>query len=266
MGRAIRLLLLLAGLGAAGLALAGTTYRMPIITFTPGEKPKLDNICVGESAAEGQSKLNVNGDRMVVRRVVGKSRMCRTKEAPVLAEVDLIPSQRFRSTLSVELPPQFVPEAITTHDRFNGVRLRAKDPKTSIQFTVSSYTREAIPDPKRYVLEQRERQMKWANPKQTDIEETTIHGAKASRWETAITVKALVSRSYTHLTTVIVGDRELVFTDVFGDSRHVPADHQPLWALSESLRGVSDAEPAAEGVAPPEATEPETPPSDTGAA
>ncbi len=240
---------------------AGTTVRIPTFIVVPGQKPNLDNVCLGPGAEVGQSKAGINGDRMLVTKIVGKSAMCKDKNTPLLAEVDLVPAENFQSTLSVELPTGFVTEPLTNKDRFDGARLKGTSKDRLIAFFVYGYNRKNTISFEKYAQIVRESQLKWNKALQTPVENLTIHGLAAQRWETTFTPPGLFAKERTHMTTLINGDKELAYVNVLVTSFRLPEERSKLQSLAESVRGLSDAEPAAEGVAPEsiQSTDPKPP-------
>ena len=198
---------------------------------------------------------------MLVTKIVGKSAMCTDKNTPLLAEVDLVPAENFQSTLSVELPTGFVTEPLTNKDRFDGARLKGTSKDRLIAFFVYGYNRKNTISFEKYAQIVRESQLKWNKALQTPVENLTIHGLAAQRWETTFTPPGLFAKERTHMTTLINGDKELAYVNVLVTSFRLPEERSKLQSLAESVRGLSDAEPAAEGVAPEsiQSTDPKPP-------
>ena len=131
-----------------------------------------------------------------------------------LAEVDLVPAEYFQSTLSVELPTGFVTEPLTNKDRFDGARLKGTSKDRLITFFVYGYNRKNTISFEKYAQIVRKSQLKWNQALQTPIENLSLHGLAAQRWETTFTPPGLSAKERTHLTTLINGDKELAYVNV----------------------------------------------------
>ncbi len=86
-----------------------------------------------------------------------------------------------------------------------------------------------------------------------------IHGARAQRWESEVRGSNVLAPSFTHLTTDLLGDSEIVYLDVVTLTRKFAAVREEAKKIGESLTGLVKAEPAADAVAtdsPPVATTP----------
>jgi len=228
--------MLFAGVCMAGGTAAAGAYT-PMFIAIPGERAKPDEICVGSAAAVGQFEVSINGDRMVVRNLLGSSSFCRDPAAPVLAQADLVESDQFKSGLTVTVPRGFEKLPLTTKERFDGMRFKGTDGPT--EYSVQSYARKLIPDLDQYQELNRVRQSHWPHASQTPVEELTIDGAPARRWETTTRSDAFGAHSRTHITTIVYGEKEVAFVDVLVTSFKLPAQRALLDGVGESLRGVS---------------------------
>ncbi len=209
----------------------------PIFIAIPGGRAKPDEICVGSAAAVGQFEVSINGDRMVVRSLLGSSPFCRDPSAPVLAQADLVESDQFKSSLTITVPRAFEKLPLTTRNRFDGIRFKGTDGPT--EYIVQSYARKVIPDLDKYQEFNRTNQSHWLHASQTPVEELMIDGAPARRWETTTRSDALGARSRTHMTTIIYGEQEVAYVDVLVTSFKLPAQRALLDGIGESVRGLS---------------------------
>ncbi len=220
-------------------SVAGAGVYTPIFIAIPGERAKPDEICVGSGAAVGEAEVSVNGDRLVIRKLLGSSQFCRDPGAPVLAQADLVESEQFKSGLTITVPRGFEALPLTTKDRFDGTRFKGTDGPT--EYLVQSYARKVIPDLDQYQELNRTKQSRWLHASQTPVEELTIDGAPARRWETTTRTDALGARSRTHMTTIIYGAKEVAYIDVLVTSFKLPAQRALLNGVGESVRGLSGA-------------------------
>lgn len=239
---------------AAGPALAahGGGY---IVIMTPGYRvaPRKDQICVAESLSVGRSFKNPNGDLLTVKSLSGKSAMCKKPATPILAEVEFIASATWQSTLSIELPEGYKQLDLTEKERFDGTRLRAVNKAKDVSIYVQSWDRRrTVQLFDLYVdAEKRDWATRGVKTKQTDTEKLAIHGAKAQRWETEIPGSGFLAPSFTHLTTDLLGQSEVVYIDVMTQTKKFPALREEAQKIGESLTGLVKEEPAADaGTAP----------------
>ncbi len=248
---------------ASGPALAhgGGGY---IVIMRPGigMTPRKDQICVAESLDVGRSFKNANGDLLTVKKLSGKSPMCKRPATPILAEVEFSASSTWQSTLSIELPEGYKQMDLTEKERFDGTRLRAVNKAKDVYIYVQSWDRRKTVQLFDLYVDAGKRD--WAtrgvNTKQTATEKLMIHGAKAQRWETEIPGSGFLAPSFTHLTTDLLGGSEVVYVDVMAQTKRFAALREEIKQIGESLTGLVDEEPAADqgtpGAAPAEASAP----------
>lgn len=253
-GRLIAAVLALSAAAAAALAGHGGGY---IVVMRPGigigMTPRKDQICVAESLSIGRSFKNANGDLLTVKKLSGKSPMCKKPATPILAEVEFIASSTWQSTLSIELPEGYKQLDLTEKERFDGTRLRAVNKAKDVYVYVQSWDRRrTVQLFDLYVdAEKRDWATRGVKAKQTDTEKLVIHGANAQRWETEIPGSGFLAPSFTHLTTDLLGQSEVVYIDVMTPTRKFSALRQEVQNIGESLTGLVNEVPAADaGTAP----------------
>ena len=218
-----------------------------IVIITPGYRiaPRKDQICVAESLNVGQSIKNPNGDLLTVKKLSGKSPMCKKPATPILAEVEFIASATWQSTLSIELPEGYKQLDLTEKERFDGTRMRAVNKAKDVSVYVQSWDRRrTVQLFDLYVdAEKRDWATRGVKTKQTDTEKLTIHGAKAQRWETEIPGSGFLAPTFTHLTTDLLGQSEVVYIDVMTQTKKFPALREEIQKIGESLTGLVKEEP-----------------------
>ncbi len=219
-----------------------------IVIMRPGigMTPRKDQICVAESLNVGQSFKNANGDLLTVKALSGKSPMCKKPAIPILAQVEFSASATWQSTLSIELPEGYTQLDLTEKERFDGTRLHAVNKSKDVSVYVQSWDRRRTVQLFDLYVDNEKRN--WATrglkTKQTDTEKLVIHGAKAQRWETEIPGSGFLAPSFTHLTTDLLGQSEVVYIDVMTQTRRFPALREEIRKIGESLVGLVKEEPA----------------------
>ena len=249
---------LLAAVIAAAPALAahsGGGYIVVMRPGSPGMTPRKDQICVAESLNVGQSFKNANGDLLTVKQLSGKSPMCKKPATPILASVEFSASATWQSTLSIELPEGYKQLDLTEKERFDGTRLRAVNNAKGVSIYVQSWDRRRKVQLFDLYVDNDKRD--WATrgvkTKQTDTEKLKIHGAPAQRWETEIPGSGFLAPSFTHLTTDLLGQSEVVYIDVMTQTKRFPALREEIKKIGESLAGLVKEEPPADAGIPPAA-------------
>jgi hypothetical protein len=234
---------------AAAPALAahsGGGYIVIMRPGSPGMTPRKDQICVAESLNVGQSFKNANGDLLTVKALSGKSPMCKKPAIPILAQVEFSASATWQSTLSIELPEGYTQLDLTEKERIDGTRLHAVNKSKDVSVYVQSWDRRRTVQLFDLYVDDEKRN--WATrglkTKQTDTEKLVIHGAKAQRWETEIPGSGFLAPSFTHLTTDLLGQSEVVYIDVMTQTRRFPALREEIRKIGESLVGLVKEEPA----------------------
>lgn len=228
-----------------------------IVVMRPGigMTPRKDQICVAETLNVGQSFRNANGDLLTVKKLSGKSPMCKKPAIPILAEVEFSASATWQSTLTIELPEGYTQLDLTEKERFDGARLHAVNKAKDVGVYVQSWDRR-----KRVQLfdlyvdnDKRDWATRGVKTKQTDTEKLKIHGAPAQRWETEIPGSGFLAPSFTHLTTDLLGQSEVVYINVTTQTKRFPALREEIKKIGESLAGLVKEEPAADAGIPPAA-------------
>ncbi|MGC1523453.1 MAG: hypothetical protein WA803_18055, partial [Steroidobacteraceae bacterium] len=181
-----------------------------------------------------------------VKKLSGKSPMCKKPVSPILAEVEFTASSTWQSTLSIELPEGYKQMDLTEKERFDGTRLRAVNKSKDVYIYVQSWDRRrTVQLFDLYVdAEKRDWATRGVKTKQTDTEKLVIHGAKAQRWETEIPGSGFLAPSYTHVTTDLLGRSEVVYIDVMILTRKISALREEIQNIGESLTGLVNEDPA----------------------
>lgn len=219
----------------ASVAMAGHGGGV-IITVIPGEKPRKDQVCVTAAAKVGDSFKNASGDLLTIKALSGFSRMCHKSNLAILASVEFSESDRYKSTLTIELPEGFVQRDPTEKEKFDGTRMRLVDKTASLYIRVESWERYEPFDLKEFAEARRKTlQTTGVNVTQTDIESLRVHGAPAFRWETETKPWSPLATHITEFTTVLEGDAEIVLVKVYGPTKSVEKAREKVLAIGESV-------------------------------
>jgi hypothetical protein len=220
---------------AAGVAAAGHGGGV-IVTVIPGEKPRKDQICVTAAAKVGDTFKNASGDLLTIKALSGFSLMCHKSNLGILASVEFSESDRFKSTLTIELPEGFVQRDPTEKEKFDGTRMRLADKTASLYIRVESWERHEPFDLKAFADERRKTlQTTGIDVAQTDIESLSVHGASAFRWETETKPWSPFVTHITEITTVLEGEAEIVLVKVYGPTKSVEKAREKVLAIGESI-------------------------------
>ena len=221
---------------AAGVAAAAGHGGGVIVTVIPGEKPRKDQICVTGAAKVGDTFKNASGDLLTIKALSGFSLMCHKSNLRNLASVEYSESDRFKSTLTIELPEGFVQRDPTEKEKFDGTRMRLFDKTASLYIRVESWERHEPFDLKAFADGRRKQlQTTGVDVAQTDIESLSVHGAPAFRWETETKPWSPFVVHITEITTVLEGDAEIVLVKVYGPTKSVEQAREKVVAIGESV-------------------------------
>jgi hypothetical protein len=213
--------------------------------FIPGpvQMPRKDQICVSRTAKVGDSSKNSDGDALTVKVLSGSSRMCIKPTAPILAEVELVPSSTFQSTLSIDTPEGFLPRDLTEKEKFDGYRLQASNNSSHCSLLVQSANR-LYHSSASLINQRRSAEATPALVAQTPIDDLSVNGAQAKRWQTEMLTKAFIKTHYSMLEEVVEGDHEIVFMSITCPTREMARQRERYYATASSISGVVADHPA----------------------
>jgi len=237
--------LTLASLALYGAAAWGRGGGGMVFTYytIPGKRPGLDNVCVTPELTVGAKSKNINGDVMEVTELLGKSAMCRAKDKPILAKVQLTPSADFTSTLKIGLPKDFVELPLTDKDRFDGKRFVANNRHRDITVYVSSWNRAGAVNFNTWIRQVRQNQIDGNDRTSSTVEELDFDGIEARRWVLmGGPAKGMFAKKKAWVETYIKGDKELVWVEVAINADDLDKHRDEIYAISESVSGLK-AEP-----------------------
>lgn len=203
------------------------------ITGSEGEN------CVGPNAKVGDTYRSVNGNIQTIKSLSGTSSRCVKPEQPIRARIEYTNSTTFLSKAGINIPDGFAPQNLTDLQKFNGGLLMAKNNVTDSGFYVSSVKRDVVSDLDAYSLKVRTNQAKPLDePQQSEIEQLTINGIAAWRFETKGKVKNIFGTRYTYLTTILEGANEILILNAWTKTGNYEKQPEELKALAKSISGL----------------------------
>jgi hypothetical protein len=221
----------------AGASLAGT-----MMFFEPGPQLGPQQACVAATVKAGDTLENLDGDRLTVRSVSGKLAShfsaCANAEQPFLAEVALSESPDFRSGFALDLPAAFAQMPLSDTQRFELCRMRAQSSQGHIWLSAYSWDRRKVPDIDAFAAEQKRVQTLRGDITQTATERLTIQGVPALRWNTEHRPHSIVPNTFA-VTTVMIGDSEVVVLTVTGITRKLSDSRGELVQVAEGAHGLT---------------------------
>lgn len=206
------------------------------------------DICVASSAKVGDTSRSANGNVVTIKELSGTSSRCKKPELPVLAKVEFTASE-FSSKAGINLPDGYTPQSLTDIQKFNGALLMAKNNATDSGIFITSAKRDVISDVPTFAAKVRENQTKTLDDaEQSDIEQLTINGMKAWRFETNGKVKNLFGTRYTYLITILEGDSEVVSINAWTRTNRYEIEKADMKQLASNVTGLTAPAPQEEKV------------------
>jgi hypothetical protein len=195
--------------------------------------------CVAETAKIGDTFRSPNGNVATIKSLSGTSSRCAKAELPIRALVEYSMSSSFSSKAGIDLPEGYAPKSLTNLQRFNGYLLLASHNATDSGVLVTSTKRDVISEMTTYVTNLRPLQVKALDDaQQSEIEQLTINGMKAWRYETAGKAKNLFGTRYTYQMTVLEGAKEVLAINAWTTSGNYDERKAELSKLAWSVSGV----------------------------
>jgi hypothetical protein len=170
------------------------------------------NICVKESAKEGDILTSPNGNTAKILSTSGTSSICKNPATPIRADIEF--TFKFNSKAGIDIPEDYENVPLTDLERYNGnlLKVKSKSLKNS-GFIVTSTTKRPDFDIKSWannIDKYQQSNPNLLNAKTIAPEEITIKGMRALRFQVQGTLKGVFGDDITYLYTLIEGDNELV--------------------------------------------------------
>ena len=195
--------------------------------------------CVAETAKVGDTFRSPNGNVSTIKSLSGTTSRCAKAELPIRALVEYSMSSSFTSKAGIDLPEGYVPQSLTNLHRFNGYLLRATNSATDSGVLVTSTKREVISDMTNYVSNLRPLQVKALDDaQQSEIEQLTINGMRAWRYETTGKTKNLFGTRYTYQMTVLEGAKEVLTINAWTTAGNYDEKKAELKQLALNVSGM----------------------------
>jgi hypothetical protein len=170
------------------------------------------NICVKESAKEGDILTSPNGNTAKILSTSGTSSICKNPATPIRADIEF--TFQFNSKAGIDIPDDYENVPLTDLERYNGNLLKAKSKSNkNTGFTVISTTKRPNFDIQTWannIDRIQQSNPNLLNAKTIASEEITIKGMRALRFQVQGTLKGVFGDDITYLYTLIEGDNELV--------------------------------------------------------
>lgn len=212
--------------------------------------------CVAQNAKIGDVIKLPNGGTATIKSLSGTTSRCTQPELPIRALLDFSTSSSFTSKAGINLPAFWEPKSLTEQQKLAGAILMAKNVTLSSDTGLLIHTmkREIVPDMMAGVVRLRSQQAsRLDEPQESEIEQISINGVRAWRFEVAGKTKGTFGNKFTYLTTVLEGDKEVVVANAWTPTILFEKQKEALKQLAKNITGI-DA-PASPVVAAP-STEP----------
>ncbi len=221
---------------------AGPNFAGAMVFFEPGPKLGPHQACVAPTVKAGDTLENLDGDRLVVHSISGKFASaltpCAGADQPLLAEVELVEAPDFHSAFALDLPATFAQTPLSDFERFQLCRIRAYSSDQHIWLSAHSWDRRKVLDTAAFAAEQRREQSLGSDITQTPTEPLTIQGIPALRWETEQKPHSIAPNTTT-VTTVLIGDSEVVVLTVTGVTRKIGKYRDEMTRMAEGAHGLT---------------------------
>jgi len=206
--------------------------------------------CVGQDAKVGDIVRKQNGETGTIRSLSGISDRC---PQPGRRIRSLIDSSTFTSKVGINLPKFWALKRLTTQQKIGGGVLRAKN-ESLIGDTgvyVGAMKRdESVSDVMAVAAKLRSGQASMLEEsQQSEIEQITVNGLRAWRYEIIGKSKGLFSGKVTYLSTILEGDKEIVVVNAWTPTNIFEAQKDELNQLAKNITGIYP--PSSPAVAPP---------------
>ena len=175
------------------------------------------NICVKETAKEGDNLTSPNGNTARILSTSGTSSICKNPALPVRAEIEF--TFKFNSKAGIDIPDDYENIVLTDLERYNGnlLKVRSKNSKNKGIIVTSTAKKQNFDIS---VWANNIEKTMLANPnllnvKAVNPEQIKIKGMNAVRFQIQATLKGLFGDEITYLYTLIEGEDELVSINVY---------------------------------------------------
>jgi len=203
------------------------------ITGSEGEN------CVSPDKKVGDTFRSPNGNVATIKSLSGTSSRCTKPELPIRALVEYSMSTSFTSSAGINVPDGFEPQSLNTLQKFNGGLLFAKNNTTDSGIYVATTKRDVVSDMMVFATNMRVSQAKQLDdPQQSEIERLTVNGVAAWRFETHGKTKNFFGTRYTYLTTLLEGDKEIIFINAWTRTGNYENQKDELKRLAEGVSGI----------------------------
>jgi hypothetical protein len=207
--------------------------------FLPGIGSSGDStdICISSEKKVGDTFNSASGNVATVKSISGTSSACKKPETPIRAHVEF--SYSFNSKAGINVPDGYKSQNLPELERFNGSLMFALNNDTDSGFKVNATKRDVISDMMTYATNLEAAQAKLLDESQpSEIEQTTVNGLKAWRFEVKGKLKNLFGTKYTYLMTILEGGEEVVTVIAWTRTGNYERQKEELKKLAEGINGI----------------------------
>ncbi len=172
-------------MAVAGLLFPLTNYAVVIPIAVPLPKPSSPSDgCVSGNYKVGDTMRSDSGNILTIKSLFGTNFHCKEVDKPILATVEFTASPSFTPQAKIPLPDGFIEKPFGEMRKFNGEILFAHNDDLNEGFIVTSNKNDGVLNPLAFTVNLKKQQaLKMNNVEQTEIEQFTINGLPALRFE-----------------------------------------------------------------------------------
>lgn len=195
--------------------------------------------CVGSTAKVGDIIGLPNGGTATIKSLSGTSSRCTQPERPIRALLDFS-TPSFTSKAGINLPDEWKPTPLTDQQKFGGGLLMAKNSTVNDSgLYLGATKRKGAPDMMAVATNSRSALANTvAESQQSEIEQITVNGMRAWRYEVTGKTRGLFGSKYTYLTTIMEGDQEIVTVRAWTPADTFEKQKESLKQLAGNISGI----------------------------
>jgi hypothetical protein len=220
-----------------------TTSTGCIVNCGPHDAlPDVESRCVGPDAKLGG--IIVLPDRRIMRvqaYLDNASAHCHKAEYPLYASLvrDTAPQQTMASNAKIDVPDSWQERPLSDLQKAGGTMLYMVDEQTHSGVTVATRPRNDVSDADTFAASRVTSQLKkMTDASATPLTKLEVNGMPAWRYE--ITGRSKTGIALTFITTMYLGDEEIIVTSVWTRADQFQAERPVLASIADSLSGVKD--------------------------
>jgi len=234
--------LLFLGMVASGNANAWFFFFLPTGAIADAITGSKGDICIKEGSKEGDVSTSEAGNTMKIISTSGTSSRCQNPLLPIRAEVEF--TMTSTSKAGIELTDDFEAKPLLDLQRYNGQVLLAKSKTIPDKGVLVSFIKRApTSDIKNVVNNVSNRKLMYLKEaKSGELENLTINGMRAARFETTGYLPGLAKIEMTYVSTVLEDRDEIVLVDAWCKTDLYNANPEikiELTNIAQNIKGLS---------------------------